>query len=165
MYPILRAQSFLARFSEELKLEKPSLSRDAVQLLCTHAWPGNVRELEHCMRRVLIFTRGFAIQRDDVLRAMEGSEALARAGGDAPGPDPLREFVKRFLDENAGRGCEPRFAETVERELLLEAMSRAGGNQSRAAELLGMPRPTLHARLQRHGIRATTVVDDGSSAR
>ena len=53
--------------------------------------------------------------------------------------------------------------ETVERELLLEAMQRSGGNQSRAAELLGIPRPTLHAKLQRHGIRATTVVEEGGS--
>jgi DNA-binding NtrC family response regulator len=158
------AQAFLARFSEELKIEKPSLSPESLQLLVSHPWPGNVRELEHCMRRVLIFTRGFAIQRDDVLRAMEGSEALTQAADPAAGQNPLREFVKRFLDENAGRGCEPRFAETVERELLLEAMSRAGGNQSRAAELLGIPRPTLHARLQRHGIRTTTVVEEGGGA-
>ena len=155
------AQAFLTRFSEELKIEKPALSQESAQLLGNHAWPGNVRELEHCMRRVLIFTRGFAIQRDDLLRAMAGPEAIARAADAAPGPESLREFVKRFLDENAGRGCEPRFAETVERELLLEAMSRSGGNQSRAAELLGIPRPTLHAKLQRHGIRTTTVVDEG----
>jgi DNA-binding NtrC family response regulator len=154
------AQAFLARFAEELKIEKPALSQESMRVLVSHPWPGNVRELEHCMRRVLIFTRGFAIQREDLLRAMEGSEALAPAA-DAPGQDPLREFVKRFLDENAGRGCEPRFSEIVERELLLEAMSRSGGNQSRAAELLGIPRPTLHAKLQRHGIRTTTVVDEG----
>jgi transcriptional regulator with GAF, ATPase, and Fis domain len=155
------AQAFLTRFAEELKIEKPALSQESMNLLRSHPWPGNVRELEHCMRRVLIFTRGFAIQREDLLRAMEGSEGLAQAVDSPGGEDALRDFVKRFLDENAGRGCEPRFAEIVERELLLEAMSRAGGNQSRAAELLGMPRPTLHAKLQRHGIRTTTVVDEG----
>jgi two-component system NtrC family response regulator/two-component system nitrogen regulation response regulator GlnG len=156
------AHAFLARFAEELKIEKPALLPESMQLLTSHPWSGNVRELEHCMRRVLIFTRGFAIQRDDLVRAMEGSEALAQAADPALADDPLHEFVKRYLDENAGRGCEPRFSEIVERALLLEAMSRSGGNQSRAAELLGIPRPTLHAKLQRHGIRTTTVVEEGS---
>jgi len=157
------AHVFLTRFAAELGVETPTLSQEALKLLCSHPWPGNVRELEHCLRRVLIFTRGFAIQRDDIVRAMEGSPAVADTAGGPEGTERLRMFVKQFLEQNAGRGCEPRFMETVERELLLEAMQRSGGNQSRAAELLGIPRPTLHAKLQRHGIRATTVVEEGGS--
>jgi two-component system nitrogen regulation response regulator GlnG len=155
------AQSFVARFATELEIEKPALSQEAMEVLVRHPWPGNVRELEHCLRRVLIFTRGFAIQADDVVRAMKGSAALARATDATSDPDRLREFVKNWLEQNGGPGCEPRFMETVERELLTAALNRAGGNQSRAAELLGIPRPTLHARLQRLGIRTTTVVDEG----
>jgi nitrogen regulation protein NR(I) len=154
------AQSFLARFADELKIEKPALSQEAMKLLCGHAWPGNVRELEHCLRRVLIFTRGFAIQRDDVVRAMEVSATLG-GGVSARGADTLRDLVKSWLEQNAGPGCESGFMETAERELLTAALNRAGGNQSKAAELLGIPRPTLHARLQRLGIRTTTVVEEG----
>src|SRR5206468_5386480 len=105
------AQAFLSRFAGELKLEKPAISQEAMKLLCTYAWPGNVRELEHCLRRVLIFTRGFAIQRDDLVRAMEGSAALARSADAVQDPDRLRDFVRSYLEQNAGPGCEPQFME------------------------------------------------------
>jgi DNA-binding NtrC family response regulator len=122
-----------------------------------------VRELEHCLRRVLIFTKGFAIQRDDIERAMEGVPGAAIPAGSPGSREMLQQFLKGYLDANAGPGCEPKLVETVERELLIEVMTRSGGNQSKAAELLGIPRPTLHAKLQRHRIRATTVVEEGGS--
>ena len=50
----------------------------------------------------------------------------------------------------------------MEKELIVEALRRTKGNQSKAAELLGIPRPTLHAKLQRHGVRTTTTVDEGN---
>jgi DNA-binding NtrC family response regulator len=158
------AQAFLARFAKELEIEKPALSDAALVLLCGYDWPGNVRELEHCLRRALIFTRGFAIQKDDLLSAMESK------AGSAPGIRPglgeaLRAFVAGYLDANAGPDCEPKLTAAVEKELLVEALQRANGNQSKAAELLGIPRPTLHAKLQKHGVRTTTVVEgsNGSS--
>ena len=64
-------------------------------------WPGNVRELEHCLRRVLIFAR-LRDQRDDIVR-----HGLARRRGPPPGEKA------KILDQNAGRGCQPRFTETV----------------------------------------------------
>ena len=51
--------------------------------------------------------------------------------------------------------------ESVERELLAEALRMSGGNQSRAAELLGMARPTLHAKLRKHRIRTAATVEQG----
>jgi DNA-binding NtrC family response regulator len=66
--------------------------------------------------------------------------------------------VKGYLEMNAGPGCEPRLMDSVEKELIVEALRRSQGNQSKAAELLGIPRPTLHAKLQRHGVRTTTTV-------
>ena len=53
-------------------------------------------------------------------------------------------------------------SELVEKELIVEALRRANGNQSRAAEMLGIPRPTLHARIQRHRVRTTTIVDEAN---
>jgi len=131
-------------------------------LLCGYSWPGNVRELEHCLNRALLFTRGFAIQRDDLLQAtgsMPGSADPESRGGSN---ELLREFIRRQLDHGAGPGCEPRLTEEVEKELIVEALRRTKGNQSKAAELLGIPRPTLHAKLQRHGVRTTTTVDEGN---
>ncbi len=156
------ATTFLARFAGELKIRKPALSREAMSLLCSYSWPGNVRELEHCLHRALIFSRGFPLQRDDLLRALESRPGSAAAGARASEVVLLRQYLKRYLDTHSGPGCEPSLIEAVERELLLEALRRAHGNQTRAAGLLGIPRPTLHAKLRKHGIRTTTGVADGS---
>ncbi len=153
--------SFLSRFAVELKIERPAISPDAMELLCSYAWPGNVRELEHCLKRALIHSRGFPIQRGDLRRALEGGDDVAGSRPTADGEAVLRDFVRGYLARESGPGCEPKLMETVERELLLEALRRSQGNQSRAAELLGIPRPTLHAKLQRHGIRTTGVVEHG----
>ena len=157
-------RAFLARFGRELELERAAISESAMALLCAHAWPGNVRELEHCLRRALIFTRGFAIQRDDLQRILEGKPGSVFPAGAQSSEELLRRFLAGYLDSNAGPGCEPRLTETIERELLLEALRRSNGNQSKAAELLGIPRPTLHAKLQRHALRTTTVVDNPNGA-
>jgi two-component system NtrC family response regulator/two-component system nitrogen regulation response regulator GlnG len=156
------AVAFLARFACELGIESPALSPPAMALLQSHPWPGNVRELEHCLHRALLFTRGFAIQRDDLLQALMSRPRAANADALRSGDEMLREFLSNYLEQNAGPGCEPRLLDTVERELLVEALRRSNGNQTKAAELLGIPRPTLHAKLQRHGVRTTTTVDDGS---
>ena len=156
------AAAFLARFAEGLGIQKPALSQEAMALLRTYAWPGNVRELEHALHRALLFfTRGFAIQRDDLLLAMEAKPGTRTLRG---GVDLLQEFLKGYLEMNAGPGCEPRLMETIERELILEALRRSGGNQSKAAEILGIPRPTFHAKLQRHGVRTGTRVEEGNGA-
>jgi len=46
----------------------------------------------------------------------------------------------------------------VDRLLLVEALQRTGGNQTQAARLLGLARPTLHAKMQKHGLRATQEI-------
>ena len=153
--------TFLARFAADLKIRKPALSREATTLLCSYSWPGNVRELEHCLHRALIFSRGFPLQRDDLLRALDSKSGSAAASCRQSGDEMLREFLRGYLEMNAGPGCEPKLMEAIEKALLMEALQRSQGNKSKAAELLGIPRPTLHAKLQRHGVRTTTTVDDG----
>jgi DNA-binding NtrC family response regulator len=157
------ATAFLARFAHELEVDEPVLPQATMELLCSYDWPGNVRELEHCLRRALIFTRGFALQPDDLLLAMERRPATAGSPTQRSDEELLRDFLSRHLEAHAGRGCEPRLMMMIEKELLLEALRRSNGNQSKAAELLGIPRPTLHAKLQRHRLRTTTVVDEGPS--
>jgi nitrogen regulation protein NR(I) len=159
------AEVFLARFAADLKIPRPALSEEAMALLGSYSWPGNVRELEHCLHRALIFSRGPSLQRADLLRALGSGPATGSTSARAASDDLLREFVRRHLEANAGPGCEPGLMDAVERELLSEAMRRTRGNQSRASELLGIPRPTLHAKLRRHGIQtgATAEFDERSS--
>ena len=147
---------FLDRFSRELAISRPPVAEEAMQALQCYPWPGNVRELEHCLYRSMIFTRGHSIQAAD-LRLPQGDGS--GAGGQA-GPGPLVEVVEAYLDGHHGSDVWDQFLDEAERLLLVGAMRRARGNQSQAARLLGLSRPTLHAKLQKYGLRGAGEAEE-----
>jgi nitrogen regulation protein NR(I) len=142
---------FLERFARELATHKPPLAAEAMDALRRYSWPGNVRELEHCLYRAMIFTRGHSIQAAD-LRLPEDQDAATT--GRAASRGSLVELVEAHLDAHRGPGGWDALVEEVERLLLVDAMRRTHGNQSQAARLLGLARPTLHAKLQKYGLHA-----------
>jgi two-component system NtrC family response regulator/two-component system nitrogen regulation response regulator GlnG len=144
--------SFLDRFAEELGTDRPALSEDALELLKNHSWPGNVRELQHCIHRTVIFTRGHAIQAADLRPLFDRADEGKGGGPPAKDDETLAEVVWRYLSFHEGPRAYDQFIGKVEKLLLTEALRRAKGNQTHAARLLGMPRPTLHAKLQKHGL-------------
>jgi len=115
------ARHFLAFYGG---LHGPRLSRDAEAVLLSHRWPGNVRELENAMKRAGALHAG-----DAPLDAAALMPFLAPPADDSPAAAP-----------GTGEG---------ERAAILAAYERAGGNKSRLAELLGISRKTLYARLKR----------------
>lgn len=143
---------FVDRYSRELHIDNPLLANEARDALVSYDWPGNVRELEHCIYRTLIFTRGYPVQVADVQRAL--GELQSTAGAPAANVDEqlLISVIRRHLDGQGGAGTYDRLVGRFERLLIAEALQRTGGNQTQAAQLLGLPRPTLHAKIQRHGI-------------
>ncbi|MFH1570019.1 MAG: sigma-54 dependent transcriptional regulator, partial [Gemmatimonadota bacterium] len=136
---------FLTRLARELKADRPPLAPDALEVLCEHSWPGNVRELSHCIQRLLIFTQGQALQRGDVRRALERSRGSA--GGDAvSAAESLRQLARDFLASDSGGSPHREFLDLVDRILVAEALHMTSGNQTHAARLLGLSRPTLQAK-------------------
>ena len=143
---------FLARFATDLGVEVPVLSDDALELLRNYSWPGNVRELEHCMHRAVIFSRGFGIQAAD-LASILGGEGKGALGGATPDLERrLEDLACDCLRDSAADRPLEDLLERLEKALLAEALRRAGGNQTHAARLLGIPRPTLHAKMRKHGL-------------
>jgi nitrogen regulation protein NR(I) len=144
---------FLERFARELKIPKPPIAEDAVRLLENYDWPGNVRELEHCIQRVMIFTRGYTIQASDLPFHAEqlGAEKAVRMQSFDDGR--LAELVSQYLAAHGGAGAHEHLVEKVETLLLAEALRRSKGNRTHAAKLLGMARPTLHAKMQKYSLR------------
>ncbi len=135
---LVLSQHFLGIFARSAGTAEPELSPEAAEALRRHRWPGNVRELR---------------------RAIE-SAAVACQGGPTIQLSHMPEAILREDDERANdlfsvnlAGCERiPFAETVhafEQELLQWALRQAGGQQSRAAELLGLPRTTFQSKLRR----------------
>ncbi|MGK5052391.1 PEP-CTERM-box response regulator transcription factor [Janthinobacterium sp. RB2P8] len=105
-------------------------SAGALQLIESYGWPGNVREVENCIRRAVIMCDGPQIAADDL-----GLPASAQAVSQ---DEPLNLRQAR---------------EAAEYKVMVRALARADGNIARAAELLGVSRPTLYDLMGHHGIK------------
>jgi DNA-binding NtrC family response regulator len=130
------------------------LTPAALQALGRHSFPGNVRELEYALERAMILAGSDPI----------GVEHLS-LGGVAAGPRGAADGAPDWVPIIPPEGLS---LEVLERELILRALERAGGNKSQAARLLGLSRRTLYSRMERHGLRppgaGDEAADDGGDA-
>ena len=122
----LLAHAFVRRFAEEQRRGHMTLAPDAVQAIEAYSWPGNVRELENCMKRPVIMADGNVINAADLGLEVSGKENMLN----------LRQV-----------------REQAERQAVTYALGRANGNLTKAAEQLGISRPTLYELLDRFGLR------------
>jgi transcriptional regulator with PAS, ATPase and Fis domain len=156
------AGRFVAEASEALGRASVSLSEDACAWLLEHAWPGNVRELRSACERAVLLCDESALRRDHFLAAAGpragAFAAAAGATGGAPSPSDVAsesppadppDPPDRPADgePDSLRDAARREVEAVERRRIVAALEQAGGNQTRAAELLGISRRTLVNRL------------------
>ncbi|MCS6985839.1 MAG: nitrogen regulation protein NR(I) [Sphingomonadaceae bacterium] len=157
------AAHFLERAARE-GLPRKVLDPSAIAWLKAQSWPGNVRELQNAMRRLA------ALARDDVVTASVCEAYLARdaapaaepASGSAGWPRTTRslsDLVADWLEAEASRhgalpaeGLYEHVLAEVERPLLRHALLRTGGNQLRAARLLGVNRNTLRKMLSQRAV-------------
>ena len=104
-----------------------TLSADAIDAIEAHTWPGNVRELENVIRRAVIMAESTTIGVDDI--------------GIAPrDPENIALNLRQVRDE-------------AEKTAVISVLGRVNGNLSKAAELLGVSRPTLYDLMHRFGLR------------
>jgi DNA-binding NtrC family response regulator len=140
------AQHFLAKAAEVHGRPSPGLSAAASEKLATHRWPGNIRELKNVIERAALMARGPLIEPEHLtFGAQRTSEPMVEARATAIPPPNFA------LPESApGAGLRDEVAE-MERKRIAEAMEKCGGNQSRAAKMLGISRGTLIRRLEQYG--------------
>ncbi len=124
----LLAHALARKFAEEQNRAGVALNDGAVRALEGHAWPGNVRELENCIKRAVIMADSNQITAADI-----GLDE-----GENPEPDELN--LRKVRDE-------------AEKRAVLAATARANGNLAKAAELLGVSRPTLYDLMHRFGLK------------
>ena len=127
--PVL-ARVLLQRISVGLGRRDPGLSDEAMKELSKHSWPGNARELGNVLERMLVLRRGPAaepLSRADVVAAIGGKGAAVAV---ATGDGSLAEKVA-----------------ALERAEVEAALKRARGVKTRAAEMLGISRPTLDKKI------------------
>jgi two-component system NtrC family response regulator len=124
----LLAHAFVKRFAAEQRRGSLTLSEDALRAVESHAWPGNVRELENAIKRAVIMSEGNVITAEDVDL------------GDAQADDAERFNLRKIRDE-------------AERRAVVQAIARSNDNIAKAAELLGVSRPTLYDLMHRFGLK------------
>ena len=117
----------------------------ARELLLSYPWPGNVRELSHVIERAVLWSRGPTLDVEhlsltspdhDAAPTPRSSSADADAGADAPALPPQGVDLAQW-----------------EKAMIERAMREAGGNQTKAAQRLGISRDTLRYRLKKFGLQ------------
>ena len=132
----LLVEFLLKKFASRLSKPLSTVSREAMDALLKYDYPGNVRELENILERAIILCRHEAIYLEDL-------------------PLHLRPPVSEAV-ETAGTppASLPEVLDAVERQMILRALERHGGVQTRAAAELGISERVLRYKLQKHGLRA-----------
>jgi DNA-binding NtrC family response regulator len=147
----LLAGYFLRRLSRELGLRPVTMARGALSCLESARLPGNVRQLQNLVRKALLRSRGYPIDRalvEELLRETDGGSANETGG------ETLRDWCARLLDEaERGEGeAHRRALDAVEEALIGEALRRSGGNISRSAAWLGLSRLTVREKARKLGL-------------
>ena len=139
---VLLARHFARDAGRRNGREIESLSREVEDVLRAHRWPGNVRELSNVIERAVIMGTGPKLGPADLSL---GTSMRRAADGDADG-----SLIDRLMTSQIS-------FEQFERALLVEALKRTRGNQSRAARMLGMTRRTLQYRIDKFDIDTTPM--------
>lgn len=125
----LLAHAFMNKFASQSQSAHSivNFSEEALNAIESYTWPGNVREMENCIKRAVIMADGPQITAEDL---------GIKIGAEEPEPLNLRQV-----------------RDTAERTAVIKALARSDGNIVKAAELLGISRPTLYDLINRFGLR------------
>lgn len=128
---MLLANFFLKRFSDEFKKRVKGFSPASVDYILSYDWPGNVRELENRVQRAVIMSESVLLEPYD----LGFSDKVQRR------KTPLSDGVT-LRDAR----------DKVEREMIINAVRNQRGNIAKAAEMLGISRPTLYDLMKKHSL-------------
>lgn len=146
---------FLTRYSKKMGIPNPGITEPALRMLGEYSWPGNVRELSNAIQKALIFNRGFPISPEDIARVSGIEQAGKTDEPDLP-EETIRAWARRLLALETGGSPFDAAMDQFSAMLVTEALNLTGGNRTRAAKLLGLSRPTLLSKIEKHHIRLST---------
>jgi DNA-binding NtrC family response regulator len=131
--PPLIAQ-FVKQFSQQLGKPEPEVSPDAFQKLLDYSWPGNVRELQNAIEYAVVLAR-------------QGTIGVKELPTETQLPPELQQSERGTLPRGSVQTLDD-----LERTAILQALAECHGNKKKAAELLGIQRPTLYNKMKRYAI-------------
>ena len=127
---VLLAQVLMHKFSRQQGRSLLGFKPDALEAIESYAWPGNVREMENYIKRAVIMAEGSQIGVEDI---------------------GLTTAIKEPVNLRQVR-------DDAERKAIIKVLGRVDGNMVRAAELLGVSRPTLYDLINRHNLKQSVII-------
>ena len=130
-------EHFLAKHRYSATAQPAAISEEAIRRLMEYNWPGNVRELENVIERAVVLSRGQIItSRELPFGEHDAAEGEEGDGGEEKGDS---SFFKKSVAQ-------------FEKDLIMKALRDANGNRSKAAEMLGIYRRLLYAKIKEYGL-------------
>ena len=133
---------FLAKFAPQMDKELMQIDDDALEFFMRYSWPGNVRELENVLERAAVLSEGSTITLSDMPPDLVYASRQA-ATADAEDGSIETEGKPESLTSKT---------DSLEQDLILEALNQFHWNKTRAAEHLGLKRTTLQYRIKKYGL-------------
>ena len=140
---VLLAEHYTRLFSKDFRKGVRGLTAGAKRALCDYSWPGNVRELRNVVERAVLLAEGAMLEASD----FDGLTPLLR-----PEPPPSSASPVTASPAGAFLPQEGLRLDDVERQLIILALERTSGNQTRAAALLGLHRDQIRYRMEKYGL-------------
>jgi DNA-binding NtrC family response regulator len=138
--------SFIRHFAGEYNLPEVSISPEAFEALMDYDWPGNVRELENTLKRALVMCSGHVLLPEHFPQFSEGKDTSLHS--------MIKERVDEYIESERTDGLlYTEIRAGFEKALFEIVLDRTGWNRSKAADLLGINRNTLHSKMEEYEIK------------
>ncbi len=131
--------AFVKQFAQQLGKPEPAIAPEAFQKLLTYSWPGNVRELQNAIEYAVVLSRNDTI-------------GVKELPAEVQLPTALQQTERAAVTAAAKRNGGVPTLDDVERSTILQALAQSHGNKKKAAQLLGIQRPTLYNKMKRYAI-------------
>ncbi|MFL6541422.1 MAG: sigma-54-dependent transcriptional regulator [Chthoniobacterales bacterium] len=128
--------SFVRQFAQQLGKKEPEITPEAFQKLLDYSWRGNVRELQNAIEYAVVLARNGQIGTKELPAEVQLPPVLQSTSAPAP----------------AQNGDNVTSLDQLERNAILHALAQCHGNKKKAAQLLGIQRPTLYNKMKRYAI-------------
>jgi DNA-binding NtrC family response regulator len=159
--PVL-VRHFVRRFNRVLGRDVREITPEAMSLLCAYPWPGNVRELQSVLKQVLLRVTGPVITAESMPSPLSARATQSHSEQTEPNSESGTSVIDSFLRERM-QDCDESLYQDVHRQvdlrLLPLVLQSTGGNQLRAAQILGVTRRTLRIKLRELGISVTKTIE------